>query len=48
MQARWGRQLAADRFYSPNFDLYHAPYTVLDLPGIAAQEVKAAEGVLVR
>ena len=48
MQTRWGQQLAADRFYSPNFDLNHAPYTVIDLPGIAEQEVKATEGALVR
>ena len=47
MKARWSRQLAADRFYSPNFDLNHAPYTVIDLPG-AEQEVKASQGVLVR
>ena len=48
MKARWALQLAADRFYSPNFDLNHAPYTVLDLPKIAEQEVKATQGALVR
>ena len=48
MRARWSKQLAADRFYSPNFDLNHAPYTVIDLPGIAQQEVRVTEGAVVR
>ncbi len=48
MQTRWKRQLAADRFYSPNFDLNHAPYTVIDLPGIAEQEVRVTQGAVVR
>ena len=48
MKARWKTQLAGDRFYSPNFDLNHAPYTVIDLPGIAEQEVRATREVLVR
>ena len=38
MRSRWGEKLASDRFYSPNFDLYHAPYTVIDLASIADQE----------
>ena len=48
MQARWGQKLAADRFYSPNFDLNHAPYTVIDLPRIAEQEARVTNEALVR
>ena len=48
MKARWKTQLAYDRFYSPNFDLNHAPYTVIDLLAIVEQETRLTQQAVVR
>lgn len=48
MRARWGKTLTADRFYSPNLDLNHACYTVLDLSAIVEQEAVMVKGGIVR
>ena len=48
MKKRWGSELLHDRFYSPNFDLQHACYTVIDLPSVVNQELIMSDNPIVR